>query len=42
MNPSLAVQTRNKVAKVYAAGVVAFSGLITLWVSILVIASRTT
>jgi len=42
MNPSLAVQTRNKVAKVYFAGMVAFSGMITLWVSILMIANRTT
>jgi hypothetical protein len=42
MNESLAVQTRNKVAKVYFVGMVAFSGLITLWASILVIASRTT
>ena len=42
MNPSLAVQTRNKLAKVYIGGVVAFSGMITLWVLILVIANRTT
>ena len=41
MNQSLATQTRNKLAKVYIGGVVAFSGMITLWVSILVIASRT-
>jgi hypothetical protein len=41
MQPSLAVQTRNKVARIYAGGVVAFSVLITLWVSILMIASRT-
>lgn len=41
MNDSQAVQTRNKLAKVYIGGVVAFSGMITLWVSILMIASRT-
>ena len=41
MNQSLAIQTRNKLAKVYIGGVVAFSGMFTLWVSILVIASRT-
>ena len=41
MNQSLAIQTRNKLAKVYIGGVVAFCGMITLWVSILVIASRT-
>jgi hypothetical protein len=42
MNQSLAIQTRNKLAKVYIGGFVAFSGMITLWVSILVIANRTT
>ncbi len=41
MNQSLAIQTRNKLAKVYIGGFVAFSGMITLWVSILVIANRT-
>ena len=41
MNQSLAIQTRDKLAKVYIGGVVAFSGMITLCVSILVIASRT-
>jgi hypothetical protein len=41
MNQSLAIQTRNKLAKVYIGGFVAFSGMITLWVSSLVIASRT-
>ena len=41
MNENLAVQTRNKLAKVYIGGVVAFSGMITLWVSILMIANRT-
>jgi hypothetical protein len=41
MNQSLAIQTRNKLAKVYIGGFVAFSGMITLWVLILVIANRT-
>ena len=40
MNQSLAIQTRNKLAKVYIGGFVAFSGMITLWVLILVIANR--
>jgi hypothetical protein len=41
MNETLAVQTRNKVAKVYLGGIVAFSGIITLLVSIVMIVNRT-
>jgi hypothetical protein len=41
MNQTLAVQTRNKLAKVYLGGVVAFSGFITLVVSIVMIVNRT-
>ena len=41
MDQTLAVQTRNKMDKVYFGGVVAFSGFITLVVSVLVIANRT-
>ena len=41
MNETLAVQTRNKVAKVYLGGIVAFSGIITLQVSIVMIVNRT-
>jgi hypothetical protein len=41
MEQTLAVQTRNKLAKVYLAGVVAFSGFITLVASVLVIVNRT-
>lgn len=41
MNEPHAVQTRNKLAKVYLGGIVAFSVLITLWASILMIAHRT-
>jgi hypothetical protein len=41
MNQTLAVQTRNKLAKVYLGGVVAFSGFITLIVSIVMIVNRT-
>ena len=41
MNETLAVQTRNKVAKVYLGGIVAFSGFITLLVSIVMIVNRT-
>jgi hypothetical protein len=32
MNQSLALQTRNKMAKVYLGGIVAFSGMITVLV----------
>jgi hypothetical protein len=41
MSQTLAVQTRNKLAKVYIGGVVAFSGFITLIVSIVMIVNRT-
>jgi hypothetical protein len=41
MNETLAVQTRNTLAKVYLGGVVAFSGFITLIVSIIMIVNRT-
>ena len=41
MNQTLAVQTRNTLAKVYLGGVVAFSGFITLIVSIIMIVNRT-
>ena len=41
MQASLAVQTRNKLIKVYLGGMVAFSAFIALVASVLVIASRT-
>jgi hypothetical protein len=41
MSQSHAVQTRNTLAKVYIGGVVAFSGFITLIVSIVMIVNRT-
>jgi hypothetical protein len=41
MNQTLAVQTRNKLAKVYLGGMVAFSGFIALVASIAMIVSRT-
>jgi hypothetical protein len=40
MSETLAVQTRNKLAKVYIGGIVAFSGIITLLVSIVMIVNR--
>jgi len=41
MNETLAVQTRNKLAKVYLGGIVAFSGIIALLVFIVMIVNRT-
>jgi hypothetical protein len=41
MSETAAVQTRNKLAKVYLGGIVAFSGMITLLVSIIMIVNRT-
>jgi hypothetical protein len=41
MNETLAVQTRNKLAKVYLGGIVAFSGIISLLVFIVMIVNRT-
>jgi hypothetical protein len=41
MNQSLAVETRNKVAKVYLGGMVVFSVFIALVASVIVIVSRT-
>ena len=35
MNQSVALQTRNKLAKVYLGGIVAFSGLITVLVIVI-------
>ena len=41
MNQTLAVQTRNKLAKVYLGGMIVFSVFITLVASIALIVSRT-
>ena len=41
MNETLAVQTRNKLAKVYLGGIVAFSGIISLLVFNVMIVNRT-
>jgi hypothetical protein len=41
MSETHAIQTRNKLAKVYLGGIVAFSAIITLLVSIVMIVNRT-
>ncbi len=41
MSETYAIQTRNKLAKVYLGGIVAFSAIITLLVSIVMIVIRT-